>query len=132
MIESSHIGEQEKWDASIEQEKKKTELERIIEYGTKGAILRARCRWHNEGDKNTIYFFNLEKRHFNGGVISQLRTGENSFVSTDKEILKECENFYKNLYSSHIDAQHVEDNSSFFLEDSTRKQLDSDEKERVY
>ena len=90
LIESSHIGEQEKQDAFIEQEEKKTELERIslrwliqiinpvdktqlsrytshrrsttvsletypsihleriIEYRTKGAILRARCRWHNE------------------------------------------------------------------------------------
>ena len=48
LIESSHIGEQ---DASIEQEEKKTELQRIIEYRTKGAILRARCRWHNEEEK---------------------------------------------------------------------------------
>ena len=54
LIESNHIGEQEKQDAFMEQEeKKKTELERIIEYRTKGAILRARCRWHNEGEKNT-------------------------------------------------------------------------------
>ena len=51
LIESNHIGEQEKQDAFIEQEEKKTELERIIEYRTKGAILRARCRWHNEGEK---------------------------------------------------------------------------------
>ena len=35
LIESSHIGEQEKQDASIEQEEKKTELEKIIEYRTK-------------------------------------------------------------------------------------------------
>ena len=42
-IEPNHIGEQEKQDASIDQEEKKTELERTIEYGTKGAILRARC-----------------------------------------------------------------------------------------
>ena len=56
LIESNHIGEQEKQDASIEQEEKKAELERIIEYKTKGAILRARCRWHNEGEKKTKYF----------------------------------------------------------------------------
>jgi len=87
-------------------------LERIIECRTKGAILRARCRWHNEGEKNTKYFLNLEKRHFNSGVITQLKTGDSSFVSTDKEILNECELFYKNLYSSHTNAQHVEDSSS--------------------
>ena len=114
LIESSHIGEQEKQDASIEQEEKKAELERIIKYKTKGSILRARCRWHNEGEKNTKYFLNLEKRHFNSGVISQLKTGDSSFVSTDKEILNECEHFYKNLYSSHADARHVEDSNFFF------------------
>ena len=43
LIEPNHIGEQEKQYASIEQEEKKTELERIIKYRTKGAILRARC-----------------------------------------------------------------------------------------
>ena len=32
------------------------ELEKIIEYKTKGAILRSKCRWHNEGEKNTKYF----------------------------------------------------------------------------
>ena len=56
LIESS-IGEQGKQDASIEQEEKKTELEKIIEYRTKGAILRARCRWHNEGEKKYEIFF---------------------------------------------------------------------------
>ena len=61
LIESSHIAEQEKQDASIEQEEKKTELEKIIKYRTKGAILRARCRWHNEGEKNTKHFLDLEK-----------------------------------------------------------------------
>ena len=86
LIESNHIGEQEKQDASIEQGEKKTELERIIEYTTKGAIFRARCRWHNEREKNTKYFLNLEKRHFNSGVISQLKTGDSSFVFTDKEM----------------------------------------------
>ena len=60
LIESSYIGEQEKQDASIEKEEKKTELEKIIEYRTKGVILGARCRWHNEGEKNTKYFLNLE------------------------------------------------------------------------
>lgn len=109
LIESSNIGEQEKWDACIEQEDRKTKLERIIEYGTIGTILRARCWWHNEGEKNRKYFLNLEKRHFSRGVISQLKTGENSFVSTDKEILKECENSYQNLYSFHLNAQHVKD-----------------------
>ena len=46
-------------------EDKMRELEKIIEYKTKGAILRAKCRWYNEGEKNTKYFLNLEKRTSN-------------------------------------------------------------------
>ena len=42
----------------------KSELERIIEFRTKGSILRAKIKWHNEGEKNTKYFLNLEKRHY--------------------------------------------------------------------
>ena len=37
-------------------------LEKIIEYRTKGAIIRSRSRWYNEGEKNTKYFLNLEKK----------------------------------------------------------------------
>ena len=34
-------------------EGKKRELEMIIEYQTKGAILQSKSRWYNEGEKNT-------------------------------------------------------------------------------
>jgi len=50
----------------------KEELEKIIEYRTKGAILRPKSKWYNEGEKNTKYFLSLEKRHFKQGTISQL------------------------------------------------------------
>ena len=117
LIESEVTGEQEKVDASREQEVKKKDLERIIEYRTKGAILRSKCRWHNEGEKNTKYFLNLE--------ISQLKIGENRFVTSDKDILKECENFYRNLYCSRTDTDYILNNKSFF-ENSTKKALDND------
>ena len=42
---------------------KKKELESIIEYKTKGAIIRSKARWYNEGEKNSKYFLNLENRH---------------------------------------------------------------------
>ena len=51
----------------------KRDLEKIIEHRTKGAILRSKSQWYNEGERNTKYFLNLEKRHFKQGTISQLR-----------------------------------------------------------
>ena len=38
---------------NIQLEQKTKELEKIIEYRTRGAILRAKCRWYNEGEKNS-------------------------------------------------------------------------------
>ena len=77
----------------------------MIEYQTKGAILRSKSRWHNEGEKNTKYFLNLEKEHCKQGNITQIKTNENSFVVTDKDILNECVSFYESLYSSKINNE---------------------------
>ena len=42
----------------------KRELEEIIEYRTKGSIVRSKAKWYNDGEKNTKYFLQLEKRHY--------------------------------------------------------------------
>ena len=76
--------------------------------------MRARCRWRNEGEKNTKYFLNLEKRHYNQGGISQLKLENDNFVTTDKEILSEGETFYKNLYSSNNGSQNERADKLFF------------------
>ena len=46
------------------------------------------------------YFLNLEKSHFKLSTISQLKITDQEFVTSDKEILAECETFYKKLYTS--------------------------------
>ena len=81
-------------------DEKTRELEKIIEYKTKGAILRSKYRWHNEGEKNTMYSLNLEKRHYKNIVITQLKVSDTDFITSDNEILNECESFYRNIYSS--------------------------------
>ena len=80
----------------------KEELEKIIEHRTKGAILRSKSKWYNEGEKNTKYFLSLEKRHFKQGTISQLKRNDNTLITSDNEILSECKLFYEHLYSSKI------------------------------
>ena len=84
-FESSSSNENEKIAILVQLEDKTRELEKIIEYRTKGAILRAKCRWYNEGETNSKYFLNLEKRHYKNGVISQLKLGDNEFISSDKD-----------------------------------------------
>ena len=78
----------------------KKELETILEYRTKSAIIRSKSQWYNEGEKNSAYFLNLEKRRCKQGAISQLKINDTDFVTTDRDILCECTTFYKNLYTS--------------------------------
>ena len=99
-IESNQINPNDKTKTFGILEARKSELEKIIEYRTKGSILRPRCRWYNEGGKNTKYFLNLEKRHFKQGAITQLKVDDENFVTTDKEILNQCEAFYRNLITA--------------------------------
>lgn len=43
---------------------KKRELESLYDYKAKGAMIRSKARWIEDGEKNSSYFFNLEKYHF--------------------------------------------------------------------
>ena len=60
IINNSHNEEQ--LNAEIrEYDNLKTELQRIYEAKGKGAILRSKARWVEQGEKPTKFFFNLEK-----------------------------------------------------------------------
>ena len=51
-------------------DKERREHELLLEYQTKDTILRSKSRWHDEGEKNTKYFLNLEIRHCIQGTIT--------------------------------------------------------------
>ena len=57
----------------IELYRLRAELNKITEYRTKGAIVRSRIRWHEEGERNTKYFLNLEKRQHSKTHITKLK-----------------------------------------------------------
>ena len=37
---------------------KKKGVEKLVEYKTRSTILRSKCSWHNEGEKNTVQSLN--------------------------------------------------------------------------
>ena len=79
---------------------KKRELENIIEYKTKGAIIRSKARWYNEGEKNNKYFLNLENRHCKKKTIMQIKAKDGVNLTNDSDILRECNFFYSDLYTT--------------------------------
>ena len=93
LADSFVTDEDRKQDVLRELNLKRMEVEKIIEYHRKGEILRSKCRWFNEGEKNTKYFLNLEKRHCKQSVITRLKTDGDISVTTDKDILNLSESF---------------------------------------
>ena len=86
-----------KTDILNELDVKILQKEEISKLKIQGTIIRSKSRWYNEGMKNTKYFLNLEKRHFNKKTIKSLQLADNSIIKTDSEILKEAESFYRQL-----------------------------------
>ena len=74
-------------------------LERLVDETTKGAILRSRCLDYEEGERNSKYFYNLEKLNGNKKAIHKLNT-ETGMISEPKDILEEEVRFYTKLYST--------------------------------
>ena len=96
-LQESDLSETNKTTIYNELEVKKLQLENVVQRQTQGAMIRSKARWHNEGEKNTKYFLNLEKRHFNTKTIRQLQLENSSVIKTDEEILTEAKSFYQNL-----------------------------------
>ena len=104
---------------------KQKQLELLYERKTNGIILRAKCRWVEEGEKNTRYFANLEKRNYENKVISELKVNGKS-VSDPIKILEEEKLFYERLYTKKKTNHMVDD---FFPKEENR--LSNEEKESI-
>jgi exonuclease III len=80
----------------------KTELESIEREQARGSMVRARCKWIEEGEKATSFFLRLEKYNYVNKVISELRV-EDQIIDNLSKILEIEMEFFKNLYS---DREH--------------------------
>ena len=81
------------------------EKERINNLKAKGAYMRSRAKWMEEGEKNTAYFCNLEKRkqEYNS-FCSLIINGEE--CTDPKRNPNEVLNFYSNLYKLSYSKQN--------------------------
>ena len=80
-------------------------LDEMYVQKAKGAFVRSRAKWIEEGEKNSAYFCNLEKRRQQRNAIQSLLI--NNIETTDeKSISTEIFQFYSNLYSSNFSEKH--------------------------
>jgi hypothetical protein len=76
----------------------------------KGAQIRAKVQWVEEGERSSKYFLSLKKTHQATNTITQLKSENSDVITDDLDILNECANFYEKLYCSrNIDQSNVEE-----------------------
>ena len=83
-----------------ELERIKTKLSKIASVKTRGTIIRSRARWYEHGEKNSKYFYNLEKTNQRKKHITSLKISDHTKLTDPKEILEEEERFFKQIYTS--------------------------------
>jgi len=102
----------------------KSELEDIYLNEADGAIIRSRAQWHEQGEKSTSYFYNLEKLRAVNKNIKKLII-DNAEITNQAEILNEISAFYEQLYKK-IDTDTDVNNA--FLTQQNIPQLSDAEK----
>ena len=81
-----------------------------------------------KGEKNTKYFLNLEKQHFNQKYIKKLIIQDSIEVTDPHQISEEQQKHFENLYRSK-QSQGQEDYSDFLYSNNNQKILISIDKE---
>ena len=64
----------------------------------KGAQTRSRTKFIEDGENNTLYFLNLEKRNAANNTIATLTREDGSTTCSQVDVLEEQVNFYSTLY----------------------------------
>ena len=119
----------------VEYEAAKEELKKIYENRGKEAIFRSKVQWFEQGEKPTKYFFNLEKMNYEKKLIREVKLKDGETITDPKQIEKELENFYGNMYTSKkdVDSDPLGENDSFesFVEGIQIPQLNTEERDSL-
>ena len=86
----------------------RTKLKEIELKELEGIKIRSKIKWREEGETNSRFFCNLEKKNANTKVFDQVQTANGTIVTEFDDILKEQVAFYKNLYTSETTDQYAQ------------------------
>ena len=74
----------------------------------KGAQVRSRIRWVEEGETSSAYFFRLEKKNAADRWISALREGDGTIVSSPSDLCCSFASFYSSLFTAEVTDPSVQ------------------------
>ena len=102
----------------------KAKIDDIEHNLSRGAIVRSRAKWDEQGERNTKYFFSLEKRNYTKKNMTKLYREDGSEISEQKHILEEQRKFYEELYKG-------DDSVKFDISNDTGVRLSAEIKEKL-
>jgi exonuclease III len=97
---------------------------------TRGAILRSKAQWVEEGETNSRFFLNLEKYNQELKTIITMQDEDGTILEDPDKIMNHITNFYKGLYApgntnkSNIENIHYEDLLTDFVSNTKMSQED--------
>ena len=95
-------------------------METLYDEKANGIITRTRARWHEHGEKNSKYFFNLEKRNHIRKHIRKLHVS--GVITTDPFKIGEAQaDYYKKLYKSRETDLNAPESKQFFKDTNIPK-----------
>ena len=77
-----------------------SELAALDSEAARGAQVRSRIRWVEEGESSSAYFFRLEKKRSADRWISALRDDDGSIVSSPEDLCRCFSSFYASLFTA--------------------------------
>ena len=85
----------------------KQELKLITIGKAKGAQIRSRIKWIEEGERNTALFLNLggKKRNFKNKIMSRIVNDDGEAITNENGILTGLATFYTNLYNQKTERE---------------------------
>ena len=107
----------------------KTELQTIYTRKGNAAMFRSKCRWVENGERPTKYFFNLERRNYNKKTISELRMEDETIIKNETQVLDAIENYFNDLYTSACSARQEEYDS--FIQELRLAKLSDEERDEL-
>ena len=99
----------------------KTAIRELESYKTKGAVIRSKIQWMEEGEQSSQYFFGLEKNNYVKKHIRKLERPDGTVTMDPEEILTLEQNYYKKLYSSKKLNNNPDKEKLFFEKNKTQK-----------
>jgi hypothetical protein len=85
--------------------------------------MRAKAKWHLEGERNTQYFCPLENRHYVEKTIPKLIKEDGTEIENLMEIIEEQKKFYDILYTTRKPNISNECENTFFPQNNDDKKL---------